>query len=206
MTADKREEINARRRAVEQNKSLDERNIRRRARRQNKSREEQQEENARRRRSRQSKTSEERVALLAQRRATAEARRNTPCAESIAMPCPNAASFPTIKMSASTHKLPATKGNTSAPASPSTSTPAYTIGTEGNIPIFTTFLYYIYHLHLGALKHHTYRIHNVVGDMETFLRGLMDEDASSVDLMDEECYTREGRSAVVQPSLIYELI
>jgi hypothetical protein len=143
MTADKREEINARRRAVEQNKSLDERNIRRRARRQNKSREEQQEENARRRRSRQSKTSEERVALLAQRRATAEARRNTPCAESIAMPCPNITIFPKISMPSSTHRLPAREENTSAPASPSASIPAYTIGTDGNIPIITTFIIYI---------------------------------------------------------------
>jgi hypothetical protein len=143
LTDDKRKEINARRRALEQNKSVDERNTQKRASRQNKSKEEQQELNARRRISSQNKTGEERVALLAQRRATAEARRNTPCTESIAMPCPTAAILPTINMHVSTYKLPAREENNSAPASPSTNTPAYTIGTEGNIPIFNTFISYI---------------------------------------------------------------
>jgi hypothetical protein len=143
LTADKKEEINQRRRAARQNKSLDERNIHMRASRKNKSTEEQQQENARRRTSRQSKTKEERVALLTQRRSTAQARRNTPCAESIAMPCPNAATLRTINMPSSTHKLPTIEENNAAPDSPSTSTPAYTLRTDGNVPIFTTFSTYV---------------------------------------------------------------
>ena len=119
LTAEQKEEINARRREARQNKGLDERNARQRDRRNNISLEEKQNNNAERRTSRQSITEEERTTLLAKRKANAAAKRNTPCAEFIAMPCPNATNLQNI---------------------PSTSTPEYTIRTEGNtlilLPLF----------------------------------------------------------------------
>jgi hypothetical protein len=139
LTAEKRKEINARRRAVWQKKLLDERNIRQRATWQNITMEKLQEKNARRRTSRQRKPEEEKNALLAKRRATAAARRNTPCAESIAIPCPNA--LPMINLASSKHGSPEKGGTPSPPTSPSTSTLEYTIGTNGNTPIFTPFIY-----------------------------------------------------------------
>jgi hypothetical protein len=63
-------------------------NARRREGSKNKPSEEKQEVNARRRARRQSIPPEERQALRAQRNASLAARRNTPCAESIAMPRP----------------------------------------------------------------------------------------------------------------------
>ena len=122
LTVEQKEEINARRREARQNKGLDERNARQRDRRKNISLEERQKNNAERRTSRQSITREERTALLGKRKANAAAKRNTPCAESIAMPYPN---------------------TTNLQKTPSTSTPEYTIRTEGNTLIFTSFIYAI---------------------------------------------------------------
>lgn len=107
LTSEEREEMNARRRAARRNKSIEERNATQRAARQkltakekqemnarrreaskNKPAEEKQEMNARRRARRQSIPPKERQALRAQRNARLAAKRNTPCAESIAMPRP----------------------------------------------------------------------------------------------------------------------
>jgi hypothetical protein len=139
----RRKEINACRRANRQNKHLDERNAQRRASRQNISTEERQQENARRRASMQSISEEKRARQLAQRRANAEARRNTPCAESIAMQCPHTATFPTINLASDTHGTPAREGTASAspPGSPSMSMPEYTIRTDGSTRIFTPYIY-----------------------------------------------------------------
>src|SRR6266540_2336584 len=54
------------------------------------------ERNARQRANRQNISTKEREVLLAQRKANAAARQNTPCAKSIAMPCPNAAALATV--------------------------------------------------------------------------------------------------------------
>jgi hypothetical protein len=112
ITPEQREEINARRRAVRKNKTNEERNASQRAARQNmtpserqeinarrreasknKPAKERQEINARRRARRQSVPPEERQVMRAQRNAWLAAKRNTPCAESIAMPCPGAYLF-----------------------------------------------------------------------------------------------------------------
>ena len=130
LTAEQKEEINARRRAARQNKTLNERNAQQRVTRRNISMEARQENNARRRASRQSITGEERGTLLALRRANNAARRNTPCAESIAMPCPNTTNLQTI---------------------PSTNTPEYTIRTNGNTPILTLFIYLMAHQNIDLL-------------------------------------------------------
>jgi hypothetical protein len=148
LTTEQKEEINARRRAARQNKALEERNARQSANKKNISAEERQKNNARRMKSRQNIAPQERQemnanrrarrqsipeyerqALLAKRRANAMARRNTPCADSIAMPCPNAASLATGNL--------AKEGDASPPISPSWSTSDYTIGTEGDSSIFT---------------------------------------------------------------------
>jgi hypothetical protein len=81
---------------------------------------------------------EQRAALLAKRRANDAARRNTPCAESIAMPCPDAITLPTVKLASNTHASLAREGTASPLASPSMSTPEYTIRTNGNTQ------YYLY--------------------------------------------------------------
>jgi hypothetical protein len=85
--------MNARRRAARQKKTIDERNARQRQARQNVPAKERQLINARRRESRKSIPLEERQALLALRNARLADKRNTPCAESIAMPCPYAATL-----------------------------------------------------------------------------------------------------------------
>jgi hypothetical protein len=108
----------------------------------------------RRRASAQSITDEERATLLAKCRAKDVARRSTPCAESIAMPCPNAIAFPSVKLAPTTHSSIAREGTASPPASPSTSTPEYTIRTDYNKPILTPFIYLLYLCH-GILKHCT---------------------------------------------------
>jgi hypothetical protein len=147
----KKEEINAHRKVARQNKALEERNARQRANRKNLSVEERQKESARRMQSRQNIAPEvnremnanrrarrqsipenERQALLAKRKANAAARRNTPCADSIALPCPIVASLATLRL--------AKEGATSPPVPPSRSTPDYIIGTEGDYSIFTPLL------------------------------------------------------------------
>jgi hypothetical protein len=85
--------------------------------------------NANRRVRRQGIPEHEKKVLLAKRKANATARRNTPCADSIAMPCPNAASLATVNLSK--------EGAAAPPVSPSGSMPDYTIGTEGDSSIFT---------------------------------------------------------------------
>jgi hypothetical protein len=148
LTTEQKEEINARRRAARQNKALEERNARQSANKKNISAEERQKNNARRMKSRQNIAPQERQemnanrrvrrqgipehekkVLLAKRKANATARRNTPCADSIAMPCPNAASLATVNLSK--------EGAAAPPVSPSGSMPDYTIGTEGDSSIFT---------------------------------------------------------------------
>ena len=116
LTAEQKEEINARRRA-QRNEKKEHTNAR---------------ESAARQISRQSKTEEERATMLAQRRAKAAARRNNPCKESIAMPCPKQTTLLTKNLQSNTSGSPAKEGNASANAYPSTSTPEYTIRTNGN--------------------------------------------------------------------------
>jgi hypothetical protein len=74
LTPEQREEMNARRRAVRKNKTNEERN-------------------ARQRRAGQNLTPNERQVMRAQRNTWLAAKRNTPCAESIAMPRPGAYLF-----------------------------------------------------------------------------------------------------------------
>ena len=111
LTDKQKEENNACRRATRQNKTLDERNAQQRA-------------------SRNNITGDERATLLAKRKANAATKRNTVCAESLAMPCPNATNLTKIS---------------------STSTPEYTIRTEGNTSIFTHFIYLIIILTLSRM-------------------------------------------------------
>jgi len=136
LTDEKREEINARRRA----RYRDQRNIL--------PDEQKEDSNARRRAakqtSKQRKTQEEMAAMLDQRRAKVAARKNTPCKESIAMPCP-VATLPTINLASSTQRKTTGERTSSPPAPPSTSTPEYTIRTDGNTPILTTFIYIMAH-------------------------------------------------------------
>lgn len=141
LSAEKKEEVNARRRAIRQNKEFNERNAQQRAIRQLLSPDEKKRNNAQRRErtGMQTITKEKRTGLQARRRANAEARRNKPCAESIAMPCPNAPTLPTRNVESSTHTSPARDRTVSPPASPSTSMPEYTIRTDGKTPIFPPF-------------------------------------------------------------------
>jgi hypothetical protein len=112
LTPEQKEEMNARRRAVRKNKTNEEWNASQRAARQNltpnerqeinahrreasknKPAEERQEINAHQRARRQSVPPEERQVMRAQRNTWLAAKRNTPCAESIAMPRPGAYLF-----------------------------------------------------------------------------------------------------------------
>jgi hypothetical protein len=126
LTTEQKEEINACRRAKRNSLTVEQKN----------------EINARRRMASQ-RTSTQRIPeeKRAQRRANAAARRNTPCPESIAMPCPNAANLPTINLGSSTQKSHPKERTASPSVSPSTSTPEYIIRTDGNMPIFTPFIY-----------------------------------------------------------------
>ena len=119
LTAEKKEEINARRRAAWQKKTQYEKNKRQRP---NLTTEEKLKDNIRHRMSMQNKSEEGREKLLARRKATKAATKNTPCPQSIAMSCPNATNLTKIA---------------------STSTPEYTIRTEGNTLIFKPFIYLI---------------------------------------------------------------
>jgi hypothetical protein len=132
LTAEQNKEINASRSIARQNKSLEERNTQQRGNRQNIAPIKRQEINAKRRARRQSIPEHERQELLAKRKTNAAARRNTPCADSIALPCPIVASLATLKL--------AKEGATSPPVSSSQSTPDYIIGTEGDYSIFTLLL------------------------------------------------------------------
>lgn len=96
--------------------------------------------NASRRARRQSIPEHEREALLARRKANAAARRNTPCAQSIAMSCPNAAALATLNPASSTHIPPTREGDASPPVSPLGSTSDCTIGTDGDSHMFTPLL------------------------------------------------------------------
>ena len=140
LTAAQKEEINYRARTAWQKNSLDERNTRKRANRKNISTKERQEMNANRRARRQSIPEHEREALLAQRKANAEARRNTLCAQSIAMSCPNAAALATVNPTSSKHISPTRDGDDSPLVSPSGSTLDYNIRSDGDSPIFTLLL------------------------------------------------------------------
>ena len=133
---EKKEEINASRRRTLQNKAPDERNARQRDNRKNISAEERHEINANIRGRMQSLPRHKREEFLAKRKANDVARRNTPCAESIVMPCPNATLLATVNL--------AKKGAALPPTSPSRSTSDYTIGSNGNSPIFTLLLMLIY--------------------------------------------------------------
>ena len=111
LTAEQREKINARRRAAPQRTST--RTI----------------------------TEEERAALLARRRENKVARRNTPCAQSITMPCPNVRNLSTMNMTPRKHASPARDKTASSPSTPPTSMPEYTIRTDGNIAIITPYTF-----------------------------------------------------------------
>jgi hypothetical protein len=54
-----------------------------------------------------------------------------------------------------------------------------------------------------SLLCHTYLTENVVGDMDAFLSGIMDENAIPDDLMDEEycMYAHEGTCAILSIDL-----
>ena len=86
--------MNARRRVARQNKTIDERNARQRQTRKNVTTIERQEMNARRREHWENIPPEKKQAMRAHRNARLTDRRNTPCAESIAMPCPHGATMP----------------------------------------------------------------------------------------------------------------
>jgi hypothetical protein len=209
LTAEEKEEINAHRRAISHpaNQARRERD---RARRNNLTAKQKEEINARRRAapkptSTQRKTEEEKAARLARRRENVAARRNTPCAQSIAMQCPNAATLPMLNLASSRHRSTTREGTSSPPPSTSTSMPDYTIRTDGNKTIFTHFIYLCH----GVFNDPTYQIENVVGDMEAILSGIMDENNIPDDLMDKECYIygREGTCATLSNApLRYESI
>ncbi|CAM0905808.1 unnamed protein product [Alopecurus aequalis] len=94
LTAEKRKEMNACRRAAMEKKTIDERNVCQRQRRRNLPANKRQEMNARRRERWQNIPPKVKQTLLAQRNARLADRRNTPCVESIAMPCPYAVTLP----------------------------------------------------------------------------------------------------------------
>jgi hypothetical protein len=130
LTLQERQEINANRRAnrtVATTAEREQENARRRDSRRNLTSEQRQTINTNQRKRRQGMSQDRREAARDRRKANTEARRNTPCAQSIAMPRPDAAVNPEVTKRSS----PITADST--PASPSTSTPAYTLGTDGNI-------------------------------------------------------------------------
>ena len=115
LTIKQREKINARRRAGRNNLARREND---RARRNSLTTEQRDEINARRRAApRRTSTStiteEERAALLARRRENTTARRNTPCTQSIAMPCPNVRNLSTMNLKSRKHASPARDGTAS---------------------------------------------------------------------------------------------
>ncbi|KAM0927514.1 hypothetical protein ACQ4PT_002927 [Festuca glaucescens] len=114
LTPDVIEDINSQRRASRHKLNIDERNASQRAR-------------------RQILTPEERQTMLAKRNAKAVARRNTPCAESIAMKCPfivsaKSTAYPSVIINASR----TLEESASPHASPSACTRNYTTETDGD--------------------------------------------------------------------------
>ena len=111
-----------------------ERNSCRRASYQNMPVEEKQETNARRRARVQNIPPKEKQKMLAQRNAILTARRNIPCAESIAMPRPDAATLATPNLMSTTH---ARDPAASTPSPQLASKAGYSFESDGNPPIFT---------------------------------------------------------------------
>ena len=134
LTPEQKDEINARRREagkkIEEERTARQREARqrmtpeekqqsntlRRAAYQNMSVHEKQETNARRRTRLQNISPKEKQNMLAQRKKRLAARRNTPCAESIAMPRPDADTLATPNLMSSTHALAFRESEASAPA------------------------------------------------------------------------------------------
>jgi hypothetical protein len=119
LTPEEKDEINAHRRAISKPANQARRD-RDRARRNSLTAEQKNEINARRRAapqptSTQRKTEQEKTARLARRRENAAARRNTPCAESIAMQCPNAVTLPMLNLTSSAHRSNTGEGTSSPP-------------------------------------------------------------------------------------------
>lgn len=56
-----------------------------------------------------------------------------------------------------------------------------------------------------TIKTITYRLNNVTADMEAFLSGIMDENALSGDLMDDEYYLFAGEGTPRRLSLLIPL-
>jgi hypothetical protein len=142
LTPDDREVINAQRRIARQHKPeivIQQENAHRRASRQNLTIDDR---NSARRAHRQSLTPGEMHTMLTKRNANDKARRNTPCAQSIAMMCPHAISDEHI-----VYPPTVTNGSSivdpfdSPHASPSACTPNYTININGNFLALLCFLY-----------------------------------------------------------------
>ena len=139
--AQRRQASRERQRARRQSLTIEERNelnAHRRANRQALTTAQRQQENTNRRTRRQRIPEEERQGLRAQRNANDAARRNTPCAQSIALPRPDAVANPEARSHASPVQA------TSPTASPSMGTTTYTIGTDSNAPIFTPLCFITY--------------------------------------------------------------
>ena len=137
MMVEDKQERNSCRRASYQNMPVEEnqeRNYCRRVAYQNMTDEEKQETNARRRARVQNIPPKEKQKMLAQRNAILTARRNIPCAESIAMPRPDAATLATPNLMSTTH---ARDPAASTPSPQLASKAGYSFESDGNPPIFT---------------------------------------------------------------------
>jgi hypothetical protein len=91
---------------------------------------------------RQNRTPDERHTLLTKRNANYKAKRNTPCAESIAMKCPLSLSANTAYLGTITNESPEVQAATSLHASPSPCTRDCSTESDGNIIYFSNLLYF----------------------------------------------------------------
>jgi hypothetical protein len=115
-------------------------------------------------------------------------KQNTPCAKTITMSYPDASTSSTPNLALSTKESP--------PESAPANTRAYTIGNDGNSPIFILLFMCRHKIPLltRALLHDE-------GDMEAFLANVMHENPTGGDFMDDEYYLFGGEGTTSHVAL-----
>jgi len=139
-----------------------------------------QEQRERRMQRRKSMTADEKGESSAQRKANYAKRKNTPCAESIAMPRPDLASTTTDFQASTPRTSPVFQAEAASPTvRPTASMPTYTVGTDGKTWLCSQY---------SAQDYRTcaYHLNDVADDMEAFLSGIMGDNPIPPDFMDDE--------------------
>lgn len=131
---------------------------------------------------RESMTSDEKGESSAKRKAKYAAKKNTPCAESIAMRRPDLTSTMSDSHAFNPHAPPVFRAEAVClEGGPSMTMPTSTVGTDGKnllLPQSST--------QNSVVPSFAYHLNDVADDMEAFLSGIMGEDPMPPDFMDDD--------------------